>query len=82
VCILKYAKERFENVLNNTPPGPPYELKIDDGKLTVWFGGHMVIGPLSRSDFDLQTVVDNMPRWKDQFGPSHIWVEDVYLAKL
>lgn len=52
------------------------ELKVDD-KITVWFAGHLTMGPLSRNNFDFQHVIDNIPKWTEQFGPGRIWIEDV-----
>ncbi|KAL1983598.1 hypothetical protein VTN96DRAFT_10177 [Rasamsonia emersonii] len=51
------------------------ELKVDD-KITVWFAGHLTMGPLSRNNFDFQHVIDNIPKWTEQFGPGRIWIED------
>lgn len=53
------------------------KLKVQDGQITVWFAGHMVMGPLSQRDFDFQDIIDDISKWTEQYGPGRIWVENV-----
>ncbi|KAJ9353135.1 hypothetical protein DTO027B9_5387 [Paecilomyces variotii] len=55
------------------------KLKVQDGQITVWFAGHMVMGPLSQRDFDFQDIIDDISKWTEQYGPGRIWVENATL---
>ncbi|RFU34738.1 hypothetical protein B7463_g1624, partial [Scytalidium lignicola] len=59
------------------------KLTVEDGKMTVWYAGHMVMGPMLKKDFNIQMKIDNRPKWEAQYGPGRIWTEecDEYYAK-
>lgn len=52
-------------------------LQVDLEKVTVWFGGNMVMGPMSREELDVEIL--NMPvdEWRERFGPGMVWIEEV-----
>jgi hypothetical protein len=53
------------------------KLKVDDDLVTVWFAGHMTLGPLSGSDPKLDQIFEKVPEWQDMYGPGRIWLEEV-----
>jgi hypothetical protein len=52
------------------------KLKVDN-QITVWFAGHMTMGPLSGRDSNLKRIFDKVPEWQAKYGPGHVWLESV-----
>lgn len=53
------------------------KLHVDPDKVTVWFGGNMVMGPLSRWDFKFEDLNAPIDGWWERCGPGTVWVEQV-----
>jgi hypothetical protein len=53
------------------------KLKVDNGQVTVWFAGHIIMGPLSSCDPNLDDIDDKVPELQAKYGPGRIWLEDV-----
>lgn len=52
-------------------------LYVDTEKVTVWFGGNMVMGPISRRDLESEDVIVSVEEWRERLGPGMVWVEKV-----
>ena len=53
------------------------KLKVDNDQVTVWFAGHMTMGPLSSCDPDLDRIFEKVSEWQAKYGPGRIWLEEV-----
>jgi hypothetical protein len=53
------------------------KLKVDDNQVTVWFAGHMTMGPLSGCDPKLDQIFEKVTEWQAMYGPGRIWLEEV-----
>jgi hypothetical protein len=49
--------------------------KINSNQISVWFSGHIVMGPLPSSNLDLESVVKKVLEWESMVGPGRIWIE-------
>jgi len=51
------------------------KLQIDLDKVTVWFAGHMVLGPRPREGV-WDKIREEQKAWTKEYGKSRPWVED------
>ncbi|KAH8813167.1 hypothetical protein F5884DRAFT_327052 [Xylogone sp. PMI_703] len=56
-----------------------HRLKVEAGKVTLWFAGHMVMGPLLQRELSHRYIIDNTPKWIDQYGPGRLWFEGIII---
>lgn len=52
-------------------------LKLEAGKVTVWYGGVKKLGSSPEHDIYSEVFDDKLPVWKSEHGPGRIWVENV-----
>lgn len=52
-------------------------LKVEAGKVTVWYGGVKESGPSPEDDIYSEVFDDKLSMWKSEHGPDRIWVENV-----
>ena len=76
-CDNLYELENLNSVLEAYRCG---KLRVENGQVTVFFAGRVVMGPLSNRDLDLKYVVDKVPEWQTAYGPGRIWLEEVCMS--
>jgi hypothetical protein len=82
--ILKYCinndcdpleKVNIDAIIKAYIEGSP---KVDDETATIWYGGKLLVGPI-RANLDeaLEIAWSQVTKWKELYGPSRIWVEEI-----
>ncbi|KAK2803561.1 hypothetical protein FQN51_003323 [Onygenales sp. PD_10] len=57
--------------------------KVNDELTTVWYAGHMIMGPLPTDDPMLEKLGTLVPELEEKYGPGDLWTEDtrVYIQR-
>ncbi|KAK2761256.1 hypothetical protein FQN54_001778 [Arachnomyces sp. PD_36] len=89
IRVLKYqlrpstdteeGRVNIDAVLNAYRQG---KLKVDDEHTTIWYAGHMIMGPLPNDDPKIESVGRLLPELDQKYGPGEFHAENHMTAML
>ncbi|KAE8344729.1 hypothetical protein BDV24DRAFT_126320 [Aspergillus arachidicola] len=51
-------------------------LRVVAGEASVWFAGHLVIGPLPNNKLSNYEIIHKVSEWREKYGPGRAWEEN------